>query len=575
MAVRSDADLEAAFEADGFQVERTERYNGARGMLARSTSDSSKIALYIEGAPYERGYLLGYLAHDKVERMTTKFVDNIIPTFVAPRCFNPLRFRRLKLRLMNILRDRCMRTYYKHPDDIPRYLKDEMVGIVAGCKAQNPDTPVTYRELFLLNTGFDFLLSYVYTGAHLFDWIEDLKGFLGRQKGRSRLARRVASAIKVPRIASRDFRIPLACNAFSLASSLTQGAKYYLGRDFMFPTAGVFQDTCCLLITCPENGDGSALPVASVTAPGIVGSMAALNSEGVALGVDMVPGQNCNYHRPGLNSLLMVRYCADHAQSIDDVGALMAAAQRGVSWLYVVADGKSESAAVVEAGKTSEATDNRSYVPEEYRQLVDRLPYRPTRRGLMIRDSGYVPPDDIAAVNASLFKLGKKPHSLDQEGANGRYHTRKRKPWKQKAVPKAYYFPPQRESRPDLLIVTNQFLTPEMRLCSMGSWASMVAASSEDDLQWRYDELNSQIREMIDSSSSRGEKITLEQAKSLVDFLSPRRQHPAYYAKNASSAKGKRIEGAIALFDLTDRVLHAYYGYYDNTWLRLTLPGYC
>jgi len=51
MSVRSDADLEAAFEADGFQVERTERYNGARGMLARSTTDSSKIALYIEGAP--------------------------------------------------------------------------------------------------------------------------------------------------------------------------------------------------------------------------------------------------------------------------------------------------------------------------------------------------------------------------------------------------------------------------------------------------------------------------------------------------------------------------------------------
>ncbi len=575
MSVRSDAELEVAFQADGFQVERIQRYNGARGMLARSTSDSSKIALYVEGAPYERGYLVGNLAHDKVELMTTKYVDNIIPAFVAPRCFNALRFPRLKLRLMNILRDRCLRTYYGHPDDIPRYLKDEMMGIAAGCKAKNPHTPVTYRELFLLNTGIDFLLSYVYTGAHLFDWIDDLRAFLGRQKDRPSLSRRVASRIKVPRITSRDFRVPLACNAFFLAGSLTEGARHYFGRDFMFPTAGVFQDTCCLLITCPKNGDGSALPVASVTAPGIVGSVAALNSEGVALGVDVVPGQNSNYHRPGLNSLMLVRYCADHAHSLADAGALMAAAQRGVSWLYVVADGKNGSAAVVEAGKTSTATDNRPYVPEEYRQFVDRLTYRPTWRGLMMRDSGYVPPADIAAVNASLFKLAGKPHSLDQEEAKGRYHTRKRKPWRQKAVPKAYYFPPPRESRPDLLIATNQFLTPEMRLCSMGSWVSMVAASRENDFQWRYDELSSQIREAIDSSASRGEKITLEQAKALVDFLSPLRRHPAYYARNASSAKGKRIEGAIALSELSERVLHAYYGYYDNNWLRLTLPRYC
>jgi hypothetical protein len=575
MSVRSDADLEDAFKSDGFQVERTERYKGARGILARSTSDSTKIALYIEGAPYERGYLIGSLAHEKVELMTTTYVDNLVPAFITPRFFNPLRFRRLKQRLMNILRDRCMRTYYKHPDDIPRYLKDEMMGIAAGCKAQNPDTPVSYRELFLLNTGIDFLLSYVYTGAHIFDWIEDLKGFRQRQEGRSPVARRIASMIKVPRIASRFFRIPLACNAFSLTGDLTQGAKHYLGRDFMFPTAGVFQDTCCLLITDPGKGDERVLPVASVTAPGIVGSMAALNSEGVALGVDMVPGQNCNYHRPGLNSLLMVRYCADHAHSIEDAEALIVDAQRGVPWLYVVADGKSQSAAVVEAGKMSELIDNRSYVPEKYRQLVDRLPYRPLRRGLMIRESGFVPPADIAAVNASLFKLGKKPHSLDREQANGRYHMRKRKPWKQKAVPKTYYFPPQRESRPGLLIVTNQFLTPEMRLSSMGSWASIVATSLENDLQWRYDELNSQIREMIDFSSSRGRKITLEEAKSLIDFLSPRRKHPAYYAKNACSATGKRIEGAIVLFDLTDRILHSYYGYYDNNWLRLRLPAYC
>lgn len=109
----------------------------------------------------------------------------------------------------------------------------------------------------------------------------------------------------------------------------------------------------------------------------------------------------------------------------------------------------------------------------------------------------------------------------------------------------------------------------------MGSWVSLVSAASEDDLQWRYDELVSQIREALGPDPRRPRRISLEQAKALIDFLSPLRRFPEYNAHNEVTPKGRRIEGAITLCDLSARVMHAYYGHYDERWVRVTLPAYC
>ncbi len=580
MRGRSDRQLLAAFEADGYVVARTERYGGHRGILARSREDPDRTVIYVEGPPFARGYLVGLLAGDKVERMAGQFVDNVVPAFVAPSLFHPLRFRRLKRRLVNILRDRCLDVYDQNPRDIPDSLKEEIKGIAAGCKARNPQADVDYGELFLLNAGVDFLLSYVYTGAHIFDWITRLEAFLEAQRTRSPMMRRLAALVRAPRIRPWYFRVPYGCNAFALGRRLTRGHRQLFGRDFMFPTASVFHETCCLIVYGPEDRPGGAradrgrpLPVVSLTAPGLVGSVTAMNSRGVALGVDMLPGQNCNIRRPGLNSLLLVRWCADHARSFEEAVDLVVDAQRGVSWLYLVAGG--DRAAAIEAGARVSALNGLAYVPARYLRLLSAHPYQRPREGAMVRDSGWVCPQGFAELNGRLFALRRKSHSPEQELPDGRYHTRASRPWKQKAVPRSFYFPPQRESLRDLLIAANQALTPEMRLCAMGSWVSLVSAGTEDDLQWRYDELASQIREALGPDPRRPRRVSLEQAKALIDFLSPLRKFPAYYAHNASSPKGRRIEGAITLCDLTTRVMHAYYGHYDDRWVRLTLPAYC
>jgi hypothetical protein len=97
----------------------------------------------------------------------------------------------------------------------------------------------------------------VYTGVHLPDWVPDLDAFLRGLRGRSRLVRRLAAAIRVPRVRARHLRVPMACNAFFLGGSLTDTGSCYFGRDFMFATAAVFQDTCCLIVHNPREPAGA------------------------------------------------------------------------------------------------------------------------------------------------------------------------------------------------------------------------------------------------------------------------------------------------------------------------------
>jgi hypothetical protein len=248
-------------------------------------------------------------------------------------------------------------------------------------------------------------------------------------------------------------------------------------------------------------------------------------------------------------------------------------AQRGVSWLYLVAGGG--RAAAIEAGVKVPRLEPLDYVAPRYRSMLSAIGAGQPREGAVVRENGYVPPPGLAELNHRLFAMRRKPHSPEQERPNGRFHTQASRPWKQKAVPRSFYFPPQRESLPDLLLAANQAITPGMRMCAMGSWVSLVSAGSEDDLQWRYDELASQIGEALGPDPRRPRKIGLEEARALIDFLSPLRRFPAYYEGNADTPKGKRIEGAITLCDLAARVMHAYYGAYDGTWVRLTLPAYC
>ena len=105
-----------------------------------------------------------------------------------------------------------------------------------------------------------------------------------------------------------------------------------------------------MVIYNPHTTGGISVPFVSVTAPGMVGSISAMNTEGVAMGVNMSPGVNCDPSNIGVNSLLMVRLCTQHSRNADEAVDFIARSPKGVSWNYVIADGKSGRSCAAEAG---------------------------------------------------------------------------------------------------------------------------------------------------------------------------------------------------------------------------------
>ena len=144
---------------------------------------------------------------------------------------------------------------------------------------------------------------------------------------------------KIKKKAKKKFmekvKIPVGCNGFAIFKDAAQGGHYF-GRDFMFPTAGVLENTACMIVRRPDKaGDGERLPLAGVTAPGILGYFAGLNLNGVGAGIDIAPSSACDPGDPSFNSLLLLRHCLEKGESAAGAKDVIVRAKRGVSWIYI------------------------------------------------------------------------------------------------------------------------------------------------------------------------------------------------------------------------------------------------
>jgi hypothetical protein len=368
---------------------------------------------------------------------------------------------------------------------------------------------------------------------------------------------------------------------------------------------------------------GKRQPFVSQTAPGMVGCIAGLNSAGLGAGVDMAPAGNCDPSRPGLNSLLLVRHAVENGTDCEHAVEIMEVAQRGVSWNYILGHYGTQRACVVEAGRKVEKSEfldfiterlqtrsaDRAYehLPEGFgeslpdRSYVEARMESEFRKGMMVRWNDYAYPDAYLRFNERLFALfGKRydPAAFAERG----YIDRS---WKERNCPYGYYFAPQRESDSNLVLVTNMFIIPEMRLFAMHPWTNLVSASQLDDLQWRYDELNNQLlSRLYPAPDGRLTPLSLEDAKDLIDYLTPnpeKGRHPEYYnpppephkgffrrlwnwfvklfsgreaAALSSGWKGIEIEGSVSLMDLKEKTIHSHYGYHGDGWVTIHLDQY-
>ena len=558
---RSTFELTQAFEKDGYVIDTVMTFQGKRGIKAHSISainyetKSPKNVYYLEGTGYQMGYLFGKIAHVRIETMCTKFMDGIVPAFLKPGSVKPYK------NLLGKLMIDIIKSNDKNISKImPQEFMNEMVGIVAGCKEANPKTMVNLDNIFALNVGIDYLLAQTYNIQGLWK--------------------------SIPGIDASNLKPPLFCNAFSVCKKATKDGKHYYGRDFMFPTADIFQNIACMIIYNPDPmlDYPRRESIISVTAPGMIGSITAMNANGLAIGVDMVPAGNLNSRQPGLNSLLLVRHAAHYGTTFDKALRVMVDAPRGVPWLYSVADAQSGRAAVLEAGAYADSLDFLSFPKKELikeglfptKEFLAEYDTLALEYGLKIRWDNYAYPDTFFYFNAGLFKKFDKPYDPeDFFDITGFIDST----FKAKAVPNGYYFAPQREEKPDLVLVTNMYLNPSMRLCSMAPWTTMMSADHMDDTQWRYDALN---RILLKEYG----KIDFDKARDIIDFLAPNGKYYThfyeevnnsdYFYQSAASSDGKTLQifGATSICDLTEKIIESHYGYYADEWIKLSIGNY-
>lgn len=549
-APKSTDELAQAFAKDGYEIVQNIVFQGKRGLKAQSRTAQNyetrekKIVYYVEGSHYQMGYLLGQMAAAKVEKMSTQFLDSIIPSFFHSNVTQPKHewLWQLGISVLEGL-DKNMRAV------VPQPLLDEMHGLVDGCRAANSKTTVSFDKIFTLNVGVDFLLSIVYNVEGLWK--------------------------KIPGLQPQQVKAPIFCNGFAIFGNATANGAHYFGRDFMFPTANTFQDTACMVIYNPERPATQEkwLPLVAVTAPGFVGSVTVMNANGVGIGVDMAPAGDIKLPHPGLNSMLLIRYAGHRGDSAEAALQTMIATPRGVSWIYSIADGRNNRAAIVEAGASTPQLIALDFPPAHLKEkgllpdqkFLDQYETQKPQNGLMVRWNDYQYPEAFFKFNPGLFQEYGKTYRAQDFGETGFIDPTN----DDRNCPQAYYFAPQREKKPDVVLATNMFVTPTMRLCGMDQWTVEVAGSHFDNLQWRYDTLNQLIMENYG-------KIDAAKAREIIDFLAPYGNFPEYYKNNIPSADGKtvQINGATSLCNLSERTITTHYGYFADEWIALTLLNY-
>jgi hypothetical protein len=155
----------------------------------------------------------------------------------------------------------------------------------------------------------------------------------------------------------------------------------------------------------------------------------------------------------------------------------------------------------------------------------------------------------------------------------------------EKKCPMSYYFAPLRNEWNDerdgnILVATNFFMIPEMRLCQMHPASAIIGQNNWDEMQWRYDMLIKILGDGYDKLNS-SEEGRLK-ARDMISYLSPSGVYEdakKYYYLTNSDNKNKQpieieVQGAVSIMDLKKRTIESLYGNYDDKWVMISLDGY-
>jgi len=491
------------------------------GFLARDPA-KQKNMLYVAGTHYEMGFQTGYLAPGDTARMVHDYCNEFLFEMLEiPLSSGDLGALWEWVRAW--LKDLTLASLHY----VPEPLVEEMNGIVDGyARAREeglPGTerPVEFADVLLLNQAMDVLSSLAY---HV----------LGKTV--------------------------LACNQFACWGGMTQDGGLLHGRDFQFYNAGVYQDTALLAVVVPkdESGAPAGHPFVSITAPGFVGLATGLNSQGVSMAIDVVHAWPARAADPGLGGLLLIRWIMEQASTVEEAVGIVRETERGCPWIYLVGDGKTSEAVVLEAIR-SDALE--PWMQERYAENLVTAEeilgspfdaYTP-EQGLHVRTADYVMEEAVR---------GK---ALYPDESESDYRNNSKYPENRTLL--NYNFPDPLEDRPDLIVVTNLFLYPGMRPYQWAPWVSLVWKSYWPAAEWRY----ATQTELLLDPIARGSALDWESAWKIADFLNPASDEGSFFH---GTDRTQVVGGHIALMDGHNLVLRGLYGYYDQPWVEVDLRDF-
>ena len=132
------------------------------------------------------------------------------------------------------------------------------------------------------------------------------------------------------------------CTSFAAKGARTRDGHLMIGRNFDFDAGKCFDENKIVMRVKPDRGLGFI----SVGWPGLVGVVTAINDAKVAISVNAA--QSSDTRQIGTPVSLMMREVMQYASSLEQAVDIIRGTQVFVSDCYLVADGKTGEAAIVE-----------------------------------------------------------------------------------------------------------------------------------------------------------------------------------------------------------------------------------
>lgn len=244
------------------------------------------IRAYLKGDPFTLGYSSGVLCQEFMKELESELLETI-------RLKVPSPIKLWLLKKLVFLRNRDL------PDYIDRKYQLEMYGLSRGYKDPFPDFAPLYHRILNYHAAHD--LSHAVMDSPL-----------------------------------------VGCTGLAAWGDCTRGGHLFIGRNFDFSAGRSFDTNKVVYRVEPDEGLGFI----SVSWPGMAGVITGINDARIAVFINAA--QSSDKRRIGVPVSLVMREILQNAKTLEEAIKIIRDKQVFVSDLYMVADGKTSRAVIVE-----------------------------------------------------------------------------------------------------------------------------------------------------------------------------------------------------------------------------------